>query len=207
MASARQIREALLNLMAAKKTNEMTSSAAQRGPDPSRPIGPENTQEFLDFENRMGAGMVHGARQQAREVQGFDPLAFRQQQAEEFGRRIGVDHSGQGIRGELSEPGSLSLSQRNRGPDASPDAEAAAIRRQQEMEDPYPQPDNDPVSIRMNTLSNAIEDQAAKGGTESVDPKLIRELSEIEPSAARELMQNLRNQEFNPMLDIDDIPF
>jgi hypothetical protein len=214
MASPKQIREALLNLMAAKKTNEMTSSAAQRGPDPSRPIGPENTQEFLDFENRMGAGMVHGARQQAREVQGTDQLAERAAGRTLIGGGANTDAPGF----DVGEAMTGTQGRLGHSPSRLPDSEAAAIRRQQEEMTGAEYPSSGILSDTSSPGMIAYEagllmDQAADG-IKNVDPARLARLREVDPGFADSVEKLARGADRPSGVgratladDIDDIPF
>jgi hypothetical protein len=179
MASPARIREALIKVLSAKKANEAEIGSRKGAPPPPGfPTPNDPTANAL----RSDALSLAGARAGARDVQGPDPLAPQDPSpSNPAGKNLQTEdrhmiRQGSIDQDELTATGLTPVQGANQASDEA-----------------------------LNALMNTIEDQAAKAGTEGVNPNLIRMLSERDPKAAVELMQRLRNQEFNPMMD--DIPF
>tara|TARA_R110000744_G_scaffold133361_2_gene241713 strand:- start:1102 stop:1635 length:534 start_codon:yes stop_codon:yes gene_type:complete len=177
MANPDLVRKALMALMGAKKNNAVATGKAQ-------PTIASPAVQAAQQNPPIASNQLRNARQNAQQVQGTDPLA------QPIGpSRIPNDPP--------SIPGRFS--------DEAPTNRAFEQDRLEQSGGPNHQTEADFNDAKLELLMNTISDEAAKAGTEGVNPNLIRMLSARDPEAAKELMQSLRNQEFNPMMD--DIPF
>lgn len=212
---SRRVVEALIRLMGAKQQ----SGAANKAAAGTIPRTVEE-QSILANKNFADDSLVD-ARQQAREAQGVDPLAspIREFDPEGGGQLPLIARDTRGNPTRLPDPSNQSFERQRqivgqRGQqhaeevDASkrfndvplpPEAQGGPTVTQSGLQD---------IDRKLNLLSDTITGQAEKAGTEGVNPNLIRMMEELEAGSGRDLMQRLRNQEFNPINDnFDDIPF
>ena len=205
MASTKQIREALINLMSEKDANKANPGGTVYAPD--QVTNPGAVTGFRDTNLR-------DARQQAREVQGTDQLAERAAGRTLIGGGANTDAPGF----DVGEAMAGTQGRLGHSPSRLPDSEAAAIRRQQEEMTGAEYPSSGILSDTSSPGMIAYEagllmDQAADG-IGNVDPARLARLREVDPGLADSVEKLARGADRPSGVgratladDIDDIPF